>query len=66
MSDIWDNYGPYQVSNNKVYIKGVYHGFDLDNSAQKLELSNRIEMELKRLNYEISKWYKLKDDIYAN
>ena len=65
MNNVWDNYGPYQISNNCVYIKNVYHGFDLSNKAQKAELGDRINMEIVRLNYEINKWYKLKDEIYG-
>ena len=65
MNDHWDNYGPYQISNNKVYVKNVYHGYDLNIDAQKMELLNRVDMEIKRLNYEISKWYQLKDKVYG-
>lgn len=44
----WDFYGPYQISNNKLYFKGIYRSFDLENKEDKEDARKLVEAEILR------------------
>lgn len=52
-----DFYGPYQISNNKVFFKDVYKALDL--TEDKLEIRQRCKLELERLEAEKTCYHKL-------
>lgn len=50
--DKYDPYGPFQISQNKAYIKNHYVPFELGS----IELTQVIQNNLKRLEDELAKW----------
>lgn len=44
----WDFYGPYQISHNKLYFKGIYRSFDLENKEDKEDARKIIDAEILR------------------
>ena len=66
MNDVWDFYGPYQISVNKVYIKNNYHAYDLSKFSDRLALSYLVENNINQLMEQLHLWCKLNSIIARN
>ena len=51
--DFWDFYGPYQISHNKLYFKGIYRSFDLANKEDKEDARKITETEVLRFTAQL-------------
>jgi len=54
-------YGPFQISENKVYFKGMYSAFDLKNDAELIR--THAQMAMSDLKAQYDEWSLLVDSL---
>lgn len=63
MSNYHNFYGPFQISENRVYIKGMYRSWDLNKFDDAQDLSHYAQMQLAELRALRDEWEFLLDSI---
>lgn len=63
MDNYHNFYGPFQISENKVYIKGMYRALDLNKFDDVQDLSHYAQMQLAELRALRDEWEYLLDTI---
>lgn len=54
-------YGPFQISENKVFFKGMYHAFDMKDDADLIQI--HAQMAVSDLKAQIKEWEFLIDTL---